>query len=62
MTKLIIGLLAALAIVAVKVLTWYYSDDAKLKRQRNERDKAHAANARKDGKGLGRWFNKHRRR
>ncbi len=49
-------LLTALAGIALAVLRWYWGPKRSQKKIRKERDKAHAANAAKDGKTLGEYF------
>lgn len=62
MAKVIIGLLVVLGTVAVKVMTWYWSPEAKAKRDSKDRAAGHQANASKDGRKLGSWLRKRWRR
>ena len=62
MTKLIIAAIGAIAGAALWYLKWRLDPERRLRRDRKDRDKAHVANADKDGVALNDWFIRRRRK
>ncbi len=57
-----LGLASGVLVIVAALVKWWFSPERWAKLDRKERDRAHAANATKDGRALGAWFRKRRRR